>query len=176
MTSLGASYRHPFHPRSMTRPCRPSAPSSALRDPRFSTLPLRAELTRPSTQRGGGCFCNLATLSIFSIHSIPHQGSPLRVSLSLFLPPACESTIPRVEFSTLRIFPFSVALDQPASASLSPSCRILSVIPAASAASQSLFHSVALRYSPVSRSLTLVPSPFVLRSLSSVFPSDEATI
>lgn len=32
-----------------------------------------AEPTGPSTQRGGGCFCNLATLPIFSIHTTSYS-------------------------------------------------------------------------------------------------------
>lgn len=148
MTSLGASYRHPFHPRSMTRPCRPSAPSSTLRDPRFSTLPLRAELTRPSTQRGGGCFCNLATLSIFSIHSIPHQPSPRLLSPSLsFSLSALLFSLRTILLSSSSSACFFLASDQPR-ASLSPSSSFLpSSLSPLSAASHSLFHSVALRYS-----------------------------
>ncbi|KAG7187769.1 hypothetical protein KM043_016809 [Ampulex compressa] len=48
----------------MTRPCLPHPPPPSGG---------RAEPTRPGTQRGGGCFCNLATLSIFSIHSVPRR-------------------------------------------------------------------------------------------------------
>lgn len=54
MTSLAASQNHPLSTlllhRSMTRPCQ--------------SIDRR---TSPSAQRGGGCFCNLATLSIFRI-------------------------------------------------------------------------------------------------------------
>lgn len=78
VTSLGASRRHPFHLRSMTRPCasrsisHPFPVVSSVRKPSFP--PPRAEQsTGPSIQRGGGCFCNLATMSIFSIHTISHS-------------------------------------------------------------------------------------------------------
>jgi len=43
----------------------------------------RAEPTGPSTQRGGGCFCNLATLSIFSIHTTSYSLAASRACLSL---------------------------------------------------------------------------------------------
>lgn len=140
MTSPGASYSRPFHPRSMTRPCRPSAPSSTLGDPAIlSTLPLRAEPTRPSTQRGGGCFCNLATLSIFSIHSVPHQGDP-SVSLSP------RSTVFHLESSSRTPFGFlSLAASPfPPSHALSP----LSYGVLCSLTSSRLFHPVAVSFPP----------------------------
>lgn len=109
MTSPGASRRHPFHPRSMTRPCLPVplvvSTSSSLRtflSLSLSLFPLvltpathRAEQTGPSTQRGGGCFCNLATPSIFSIDTTScSRYFAIRLSSSFSLPPSFSLFLP----------------------------------------------------------------------------------
>lgn len=82
------------------------APSSF--QPPAIPLPLpRAEPTGPSTQRGGGCFCNLATLPIFSIHTTSY--SRYFVSrLSLSDPP---SAIPLARLIEVSLFiPFSLSI------------------------------------------------------------------
>lgn len=105
MTSLGASHRHPFLPRSMTRPCTP-CPAHPRRPRRPPTAP-RAEPTGPSTQRGGGCFCNLATLPIFSIHTTSYSRY-FASRLSLSDPP---STIPLAWLIEASLFiPFSPSI------------------------------------------------------------------
>lgn len=73
----------------------------------------RAEPTGPSTQRGGGCFCNLATLPIFSIHTTSYSRYFVsRLSLSdppSTIPPAClieASLFIPFSLSIPRLLPF----------------------------------------------------------------------
>lgn len=67
-------------------PLPPPPPSS----PPLPPATHRAEPTGPSTQRGGGCFCNLATLSIFSIHTTLYSRCFTNTSFSLTIcHPSC---------------------------------------------------------------------------------------